>query len=73
MVKNKNVKIKANFTVEAALLCPILCLMLCGMLLFTMELYQTVNEFATELLERQERELSTADLIRLEAVIEDLF
>ncbi len=73
MVRKKNSQIKASFTVEAAFLCPFLCLMLCGMIVFTLELCQTVEEFATELLQREERALSSADLIRLEAVAEDLF
>lgn len=64
---------KASFTVEAALLCPFLCLILCGMLMFTVQLYGTVDRCAEELSERQEQKLSSPELIRLEAVAEELF
>lgn len=64
---------KASFTVEAALLCPFLCLVICGMLWFTMQLYGTVNSYAEELSERQEQSLSSPEIIRLEAVSEELF
>ena len=71
MVKKKNVK--ASFTLEAALICPFLCLILCGMLQFTLQLYKNVDLFAETLLQKQERELSSPHLIRLEAVVEDIF
>ena len=71
MVKRKNAK--ASFTLEAALLCPFLCLLLCGMLQFTLQLYQRVDLFTEMLLQKQEQEFSSSDLIRLEAVIEDIF
>ena len=71
MVKKKNVK--ASFTLEAALLCPFLCLLLCVMLQFTLQLYQRVDLFTEMLLQKQEKEISSSDLIRLEAVIEDIF
>lgn len=64
---------KASVTVEAALLCPFLCLVICGMLWFTMQLYGTVNSYAEELSERQEQSLSSPEIIRLEAVSEELF
>ena len=68
-MKKKNVK--ASFTLEAALICPFLCLILCGMLRFTLQLYQKVDLFTEKLLQKQE--LSSSQLIRLEAVIEDIF
>ena len=71
MVKKKNTK--ASFTVEAALICPFLCLILCGMLQVTLQLYQRVDLFAERLVQKQEREISSSHLIRLEAVIEDIF
>lgn len=70
-MKKKN--IKASFTVEAALLYPFLCLIVCGMLQFTLQLYQKVDLFTETLVQQQERELSSSGLIRLEAVIEDIF
>lgn len=66
-------KVKAGFTVEAALICPFLCLILCGMLQFTLRLYQRVDLFAARLEQEQERELPADYLIRLEAVIEGVF
>lgn len=66
-------KVKAEFTVEAALICPFLCFIICAMIMLTLELYQSVDIYAEELKQRQERDLSSADLIRLEAVTEDLF
>lgn len=66
-------QIKASFTVEAALLCPFLCIILCGIIVFTLQLYRTVDRFALVLAERQEQGLSSSELIRLEAVAEDLF
>lgn len=65
-------KRKASITVEAALLCPFLCLVLCGMIWFTLRLYETVDSYGEELRERRVQELSPAMLIRLEAVAEDL-
>lgn len=64
---------KGSFTVEAALLCPFLCLMLCSMLLFTLRLYYIVDEYAEQRTKRQEWSLIAPELIRLEAVMEDLF
>lgn len=66
-------KVKAGFTVEAALICPFLCLIICAMIMLTLELYQTVDTYAEELKQREENILSSADLIRLEAVAEELF
>ena len=71
MVKKR--KRKASFTVEAALICPFLCFILCGMLQFTLQLYQKIDLFTETLLQKQEREISSPDLIRLEAAIEEIF
>ena len=70
-MKKKNVK--ASFTVEAALICPFLCLILCGMLQFTLQLYQKVELYAETLVQMQEQEISSSGLIRLEAIMEDIF
>lgn len=64
---------KASVTVEAALLCPFLCLILYGMIVFTLRLYGTVNQYAEELIGRQIQKISSPELLRLEAVAEDLF
>lgn len=64
---------KASITVEAALLCPFLCVILCGMIMFTMQLYERVDVYANELVNRDRQEWSSSTLIRLEAVTEDLY
>ena len=66
-------RVKAGFTVEAALLCPFLCLIICGMIMFTLKLYQSVDSYAQKLMQRQEQRLSNEALIRLEAMTEELF
>lgn len=64
---------KGSITVEAALICPFVCLVLCGMLVFTLQLYERVEQYSKELVERQVQEIPSPDLIRLEAVVEELF
>jgi len=66
-------KVKAGVTVEAALVCPFLCLILCGMIQFTLQLYQRVDAYAASLIQIREQDLSSNQLIRLEAVAEELF
>ncbi|MBO5353312.1 MAG: pilus assembly protein [Lachnospiraceae bacterium] len=66
-------KMKASMTVEAALLCPFLCLILCGMITVTLQLYQKVDGYAGNLVNPEREALSSSELIRLEAVTEDLF
>ena len=66
-------KMKASMTVEAALLCPFLCLILCGMITVTLQLYQKVDGYAGTLVNPEREALSSSELIRLEAVTEDLF
>ena len=66
-------KVKAGLTVEAALVCPFLCLILCGMIQFTMQLYQRVETYAATLVQPREQELSSNQLIRLEAIAEEIF
>lgn len=73
MVKKLTEKTKGSFTVEAAMICPLICLIICGMLVMTLKLYQNVNLFSKELKQRQEQSLSSADLIRMEAAAEELF
>lgn len=69
----KKGKAKAGFTVEAALVCPFLCLIICGMIQFTLQLYKKVDAYATTLVQIREQGLSSNQLIRLEAVTEELF
>ena len=71
MVKKRK-NMKAGFTVEAALLCPFICLIICSMLIMTLRLYKNVTELSEAVKQQQENALSSADLIRLEAVAEEL-
>ena len=64
---------KASITVEAALICPFLCLILCGMLVFTLQLYQRVDDYTKDLINRNRQITSSTELIRLEAVAEEMF
>ena len=66
-------RVKAGFAVEAALLCPFLCLMICSVLTFTLKLYQTVEDYAEEQMIRQKQGISSEMLIRMEAMTEELF
>ena len=72
MVRKERNKWKAGFTVEAALLSPFICLVICGMLIMTLRLYQNVTVLSEEVKQRQEKGLSSTDLIRLEAVVEEM-
>jgi len=64
---------KASITVEAALLCPVLCFILIGMLQFTLRLYEMVDVYALKLVNLQQQKTAAPELIRLEAVAEDIF
>lgn len=65
-------KVKAGYTVEAALLCPFLCLLLCGMILMTLNLYNRVEGYASQLESETEQSAFTIELIRIEAVAEEI-
>lgn len=74
MPKKKTVVwMKGSMTVEAALLCPFLCLVLCSMLMFTLRLYNTVDAYTEQITKRWDWSLTAPDSIRLEAVTEDFF
>ena len=62
---------KASYTVEAALICPVICLILCGMIVFTLELYTKAEQLSQGLQLRKEERIASVDLIRIEAVIEE--
>ncbi|MBO5353757.1 MAG: hypothetical protein J6J42_13585 [Lachnospiraceae bacterium] len=65
-------KIKASFTVEAALVFPLLSLVICGMLLLTLRLYGKVEQYAGRLQTEERQGIPSTELIRLEAVIEEV-
>lgn len=66
-------KVKAGVTVEAALLCPFLCLMICSMITFTLRLYRMVEDYAEEQMIRGKQGISSEMLIRMEAMTEEWF
>lgn len=65
-------RVKAGYTVEAALLCPFFCLVLCGMIVMTLMLYQRIEEYALVLESETNRPAYTVELIRMEAVAEEI-
>lgn len=62
---------KAVITVEAAFVCSLICLFLCGMISLTFRLYERVEE-ASGILQARELSKEGANLIRLEAFVETL-
>ena len=62
---------KGSFTIEAALVVPFLCLLLCAILLFTLSLYQKVGDFAESASEKVERGWRNVEIIRLLRVVGD--
>ena len=66
-MKRKNRK--GSFTVEAALICPFLCLVVCAMIVTTISFYKEVERYGTETI----RELENADhntaMLRLERTL----
>lgn len=65
----KKGRIQGSLTVEAALVCPMLCLVLCGMIQLTMELYKRVEVYSKEVMADVEQGSSASELVRLEAVV----
>ena len=60
-------------TVEAALVCPMLCLVLCGIIQLTLGLYREVQNYSTYIKERTEYRIASEDMIRLENTAAELF
>lgn len=68
----KKMQIKASYTVEASLIFPLICLILCGIITLTLELYYQVEYFSIEKQERVEKKAEATSWIRIEAVVEYL-
>lgn len=64
--------VKASYTVEAALICPLICLILCGIITLTLDLYRQVECFSIEQQEKVESKAEATRWIRIEAVVENL-
>lgn len=65
-------QVKASYTVEASFVFPLLCFILCGIILFTLDLYKQVENFYIEQQERVETEAEATKWIRIEAIVEYL-
>ena len=63
-------RVKASYTVEAALVCPLLCFILCGIMIVTLDLYKQVEDFCIKQQENVENTAEATKLIRIEAVVE---
>lgn len=63
-------RVKASYTVEAALICPLLCFILCGIMIVTLDLYKQVEDFCIKQQENVENTAEATKLIRIEAVVE---
>lgn len=64
-------RVKASYTVEAALICPLLCFILCGIMIVTLNLYKQVEEFCIKQQESVESIAKATKWIRIEAVVEE--
>ena len=62
-------KAKANYTVEAALICPLVCLMVCAVLLFTMRLFYQIEEYTVDVVSKEET-IVAPQIIRMESIVE---
>lgn len=60
---------KASFTVEAALVCPFLCLILCGMIVATVSFYEKVESFGTGAVRKLAESEHTATVLRVERML----
>lgn len=63
-------RVKASYTVEAALVCPLLCFILCGIMIVTLDFYKQVEDFCIKQQENVENTAEATKLIRIEAVVE---
>ena len=65
-------KVKASYTVEAALICPLICFMLCGIMIVTLNFYKQVETFYMKQQEEIERKAEATKWIRIEAEVQYL-
>ena len=62
-------KRKGSFTVEAALVCPFLCLIVCAMVVTTVSFYEKVDAFGTEAVRALRETDHTAEVLRIERIL----
>lgn len=60
---------KGSYTVEAALILPFLCLLLCASIGFTLSLYEKVAGFGEEGAEKLRAMKANSEAVRLERLI----
>ncbi len=65
-------KVKASYTVEASLIFPLICLILCGIITFTLNLYNQVEHFSIEKQKKIENKAEAVIWIRIQTVVEDV-
>ena len=60
---------KGSLTVEAALLCPFLCLLVCAMIVVTFFLYDMVSDYGEEAKESLKGLSENVTMLRIERMI----
>lgn len=65
-------KVKASYTVEASLIFPLICLILCGIITVTLNLYNQVEHFSIEKQKKIENKAEAVIWIRIQTVVEDV-
>ena len=63
-------KVKASYTIEASFIVPLLCFILCGIIVVTLELYKQVETFYIERQEKIEIQAKATEWIRIESMVE---
>ncbi len=62
-------KEKASYTVEAALVCPLLCLILCGTIYVTFALYEEVIDYGEQIIKAMEASGKNPEAVRIERMV----
>lgn len=65
--------VRGSYTIEAALICPFLCLVLCLLLSGTLALYEKVHRYGEECVQLLEQMEPASDRIRMERVVGDFW
>lgn len=65
-------KVKASYTIEASFIIPLLCFILCGIIIFTLDLYKQVENFYVGRQEKMETQAKATEWIRIESIVEHL-
>lgn len=60
---------KGSITVEAALLCPFLCLLICSMIVITFFLYDMILDYGEETMESLRKISENVNMLRIERLI----